>query len=250
MTTNRFTAVIRCWLVAAAVALLFHPAARAQSTSAADPNKKGTGRGWLDKLAIEPNAGLAWSPVSVSFDDSRAETEKGLWLHFGLRTSPLALFCGDSPRGICTELAAITITPHIAYGATHLRGMNPDTDPFAYSTIDPQSIQISYAVTKRVRPMFLFRHGRTSAELFENGDFVNYWGSATSWGFGFEVPMTPKGRGLEVALLRRVGSFDTKETRDAEHNVKVIGPATKSFRAVAFQIGWSGPFTGVSLPWQ
>ncbi len=241
---------MRSGVVAASLFVLCASVAGAQSRSADSAVGSGNGKRWLERLAVTPNAGVAWSPVSVSFDDARAQTEKGLWVHFGVRMSPFAVVCGDAPSGFCSELSAITVTPHVAYGATHLRGMNPESDPFAFSTTDAQSIQVSYELTKRIRPLFVMRRGRSTAELFENGDYVNYWGSATNTGFGFEVPITPRGRGLEITFLHSVGAFDTKETRDRAQKVKTIGPANKSFRAVALQVGWSGPFSGVSLPWQ
>ena len=62
--------------------------------------------------------------------------------------------------------------------------------------------------------------------------------------------MTGQRRGIEVVLLTRSGTFDMAETRDRMRNTKSVGTVDIPFRAVALQVGWSGRFSGVSLPWQ
>ena len=67
---------------------------------------------------------------------------------------------------------------------------------------------------------------------------------------GHALPLVGSGRGIEFALLRSTGTFDTQETRTPDRSAKVVSSANLPYRAVMYQIGWSGPFTGVSIPWR
>lgn len=198
-----------------------------------------------------PVAGIAWSPQSVSFDNGPSLDQRGLSVHFGLRLAPLAIWSGCHTNALCRELGRVLVTGHLAYGATHLRGMDPVSDEFAFSFVDPLGIKLAYPVLDRLRLTAIMRSGRRTAERVVDGEVVNYWGQGgTARGFGIEIPIAKSGRGLEVTLLRLAGRFDSVETLNADRTEKLVLPADLAYNAIVLQVGWSGPFTGISLPWR
>ena len=197
-------------------------------------------------------AGLMPSRVSASFDQGPSETNGALALFLGARINPAAVWpCRRMDRAWCNALTRFTVTPHLAYGATHARGLNPATDSYAFSFLDLPGFKFSYQLLDKLRLSALIRGGRHTAERFAQGDIVNYWtASGKTVGLGFEIPLVGSGRGIEFAMLRSTGAFDTQETRTPDRSAKVVSSANLPYRAVVFQIGWSGPFTGVSIPWR
>ena len=197
-------------------------------------------------------AGLMPSRVSTSFDQGPAEANGALAIYLGARINPAAVWpCRRMERNWCPVLTRFTVTPHLAYGATHARGLNPATDSYAFSFLDLPGFKFSYEILDKLRFSGLARIGRHTAERFAQDDIVNYWTvSGKTVGLGFEIPIVGSGRGIEFALLRSTGTFDTQETRTPDRSAKVVTAANLQYRAVVFQVGWSGPFTGASLPWR
>lgn len=202
-------------------------------------------------VQLGPVAGLAWSPQSVSFGNGPSLDQRGLSMYFGIRLAPLAIWSRCHTSAICRQLGRVLVTGHLAYGATHLRDMDPVSDEYAFSFVDPLGVKVAYPVLDRFRVTAIMRSGRRTAERVVNGEVVNYWGQGGSArGFGFEIPIAESGRGLEVTLLRLSGRFDSVETLNAARTEKLILPADLSYNAIVLQVGWSGPFTGISLPWR
>lgn len=195
-------------------------------------------------------AGLAWSPVSLEFGAASAERQSAVAIHLGYRFLAFGWLC-KGKSGLCGALAPLTLTPQVGYGATHVLGMKAPGDSYAFSFIDLPGLTATYPLGRKVRVSLIGRMGTHTAERFENGDVVNYWGSGErTLGIAVEVPLVASGRGLEIALLRMRGTFDSMETLNPQRTSKVIVPVSVSYRATLLQIGWSGPFTGISLPWQ
>jgi len=197
-------------------------------------------------------AGLMPSRVSTSFDQGPSEPNGALAIFLGARINPAAVWpCRRMGRAWCHALTRFTVTPHLAYGATHARGLNPATDSYSFSFLDLPGFKFSYQLLDTMRLSVLLRNGRHTAERFAQGDIVNYWTvSGKTVGLGFEIPLVGSGRGIEFALLRSTGTFDTQETRTPDRSAKVVSTANLPYRAIVFQIGWSGPFTGASIPWR
>jgi hypothetical protein len=188
--------------------------------------------------------------MSVAFDGGRAERNSGVALHFGARLTPPPWLCDSSRSVACRAVRRLQVTPHVAIAATHLRGLNPATDRYAFSYVDKFGLKAAYPVRPRFRLTAILRTGARAAELSENNDVVNYWGAGSTIGGGLEIPLTGEGRGVELAVVRTTGRFDQREIRNAVLGEKEIQPADLPFRAVAIQIGWSGPFTGITPPWR
>jgi hypothetical protein len=251
---SAFSARVAQWLRCCAAAGILISALSASGVRAQDPTSAADtairNRSWLQRLDATLVAGLFVRPVSLTLEGIDRDRATGLHGEFGLRTTPVAPVCGRRTGSICRVLSRITATPHISLGATHLGGIDARAGESAFSTFELLGVRVGYPVTRRIMPYAIYRRGKHSSEQFENGDVVNLWGSGSTVGGGIEFPITSLRRGLSIAWTQQRGRFDTIETRDAVQNVKVIGAANRSFRATSWQIGWSGPFTGVTWPWQ
>jgi hypothetical protein len=175
------------------------------------------------------NAGVLLGVSSVAFGDGSDDRHFSWQLDFGYRIR--------MPWGI-------RVTPKVLLLATHLRGMDVNRDAFAYSTLDV-GVRATYA-RGRVRPYVEPRRALVrTAELPESrSDVLNYRGGGTAWAFGVEVPLAPSGRGLDLSVAIARGRFTEAE------RAAVQQPVSLRNRAVSVHVGWSGPFTGISLPWQ
>ncbi len=213
-------------------------------------DSSGRARSWLHRLDARIVAGLFVRPVSLRLDAVDRNRATGLHGEFGLRTAPVAPLCGSRTGGACRWLSRFTVAPHASLGATHLQGINPQAGESAFSSFEVLGVRAGLPITRRIVPYVLYRRGTHSSEQFENGDVVNLWGPGSTRGAGIEVPLTPLGRGFSIAWTEQRGRFDSVETRDVVQQRKVISRTSRPFRATAWQIGWSGPFTGVTWPWQ
>jgi hypothetical protein len=195
-------------------------------------------------------AGLSGSLVGLEFGGASSDQQKAVAFHLGYRFLPFGWLC-NGKSGLCRAIAPLRLTPQLGYGATHVLGMKAPGDAYAFSFIDVPGLSATYPLGKRALLSVIVRRGKHTAERFENGDVVNYWGSGGSTlGIALEIPRVASGRGLEVALLRLRGTFDSVESRNEDRTDKVILLANVSYRALVLQVGWSGPFTGISLPWR
>jgi hypothetical protein len=207
-------------------------------------------RSWQQRLDATIVAGAFVRPVSLSLDGVDRKNATGLYGEFGVRVAPIAVLCGARPGASCKVLARITLAPHASLGATHLRGIEARTGESAFSTFELLGVRAAYPITRRIVPYVVYRRGKHASEQFESGDVVNLWGPGTTRGVGLELPFTPLGRGLSIAFTQQRGRFESIETRDVVRNKKVISNTARDYRATSWQIGWSGPFTGVTWPWQ
>jgi hypothetical protein len=195
-------------------------------------------------------AGLAWSPVSLEFGGASSERQNAVAIHLGYRFLPFGWLC-KGKSGVCGVIAPLRLTPQLGYGATHVLGLKAPGDAYAFSFIDLPGLVTTYPLGDAVLLSLIVRSGKHTAERFQDGDVVNYWGSGGgTLGVALEFPLVASGRGIEVALLRMRGTFDSVESRNEDRSDKVILPANVSYRVLMLQVGWSGPFTGISLPWQ
>lgn len=188
----------------------------AAQSSAASPRESGL------------HAGLAFGGADVSFGDAPGETHMAWRVDFGWRW----------------KWKAIAITPKAGLISTHLRGMDPIGDSFAYANVDV-ALRVTALPRWRIRPYAEVRRGTHTAERLDaNADVLNYSGTGTAFGAGLEIPLTPQGRGLEIGFNMARGRYDDIELR------RTHTPADLRSRSVSLFVGWSGRFTGISLPWQ
>lgn len=244
--TGRSTPVALGFLAAGALAMAAGPKLEAQPADRAAPSQAFT----RYDVKLGPVAGIAKSWLTVAFSGAGTRTEKGVGLHLGLRFAPIAVFCNARKITGCGGFARLLAIPHFAYAATHLRGMNPATDSYAFSYIDTRGVKIAYPVFDSLRVTATYRMGKRTAERFQDGDVVNYWGPGRAMGVGIEIPVRASGRGVELTVAWLSGHFNTLEIRNPARTAKVLLPVSVRYRATVIQVGWSGPFTGVSLPWQ
>lgn len=224
-------------------------AAAAQSVPAPDA-ASAMPSSWQRRLDATLVAGAFVRPVSLQLDGLDRKNATGLYGEFGVRTAPVAVLCGARPGATCRALSRITVAPHVSLGATHLRGIDARTGESAFSTFELLGARVAYPITRRIVPYAVYRRGKHASEQFEGGDVVNLWGPGTTRGVGLELPLTRLGRGLSIAFTQQRGRFKNIETRDAVRNRKIINTTDRVYRATSWQIGWSGPFTGVTWPWQ
>jgi hypothetical protein len=192
------------------------------------------------------SAGAAAASTWVGFDGG-GETQRGAGrLDLGYRfphacVSWLPLLCWQR----IDALRPLRLTAGLTFVATDVRGMNPANDRYAYSNVD-FGLRASYPVIGPMRVFVEARQGKKTAELVapDSANVWNYYGNAVTTGAGVEIPITPRGRGLEVGVSRARGRFDTYEY------LEDLFPADRAHSAWMVHVGWSGPFTGVSLPWQ
>lgn len=190
---------------------------------------------------IRPSA-LNLGIVSGTFDT-------GLAGEFGVRSRPLTLLCRAATGPFSRNVDRLAIDVHASLGATRFRGIEPRDGERGYSTTE-LGARAAFRFTDCCTPFVLLRRGKHAAELYEGGDIVNVWGSGSTRGLGLFVPRTKLGRGVTIAFLWHSGTFTDIETRDQIAKVKTIGTTSRPFTARSWQIGWSGPFTGVTWPWQ
>lgn len=187
--------------------------------------------------SVEPshslNAGVSLGAVGVSFDE--ADTVR----HFAYRLELGYRF----PTWRSGPLRHIRLTPKVALLATHVGGMSPTKNSFAYASVDLAARATLYQW--RLRPYGEARRTGQRAELLDaRSSILNYKGTGSAFSLGIELPVAPSGRGFEAGITVATGRFTEYEL------AKQVTPADMSHRAVAVHIGWSGPFTGISLPWR
>ena len=190
-------------------------------------------------------AGLAVSAVQVEFGDDDSSGKMAMQFDIGYRASQL---CVVSLPVVCWQrypaLRPLRVTAHIAFLATDLRGMDPERDEFAFAHLD-LGLRFSYALKNDMRPYLTVRSGtRTAEQLGAPNEVWNRVGSGTALGAGVEIPFTPTGRGLDVGVTTLRGRFTEYEF------LKTVTPSELKHRAIVVHVGWTGPFTGISLPWQ
>lgn len=180
------------------------------------------------------DAGAALGGVGVSFGDEDSSSHFTYRLDIGYRFR--------IGRG---RLERLRLTPKLSLTATHLRGMDPAKDEFAYSSLD-LGVRATYASRRRFRPYVEPRRGITqTAERLDGASrILNYRGTGTAWAFGVEIPLAPSGRGVDIGMTFTRGRYTETEYQE------ILKPADLRHRAYSLHIGWSGPFTGISLPWQ
>ncbi|MGQ0766990.1 MAG: hypothetical protein ACT4OZ_15175 [Gemmatimonadota bacterium] len=203
-------------------------------------------------LIRSPAAGLALSFVALSENQRPASTQKGVAGYVGLRTAPLA-WLNWFTKPLFADLDSLEVIPHVSLAATHLQGLSKRGDPYANGYFSFKGVRISYPLLARLKPFVIVRNGKATMERFEagHGDFVvSYSGTAKTAGLGVHIPMAGSGRGFELGLLRMSGRFDQAEIWDVTAGGPKFVTQDVPFRAVYFQVGWSGPFTGASLPWR
>ena len=177
------------------------------------------------------NAGVSFGGIAVAFDDEARVS------HFAWRVE------GGYRFALWGPLRPVRLTPKLSLLATHVGGMNPSKDSDAYASVD---LALRATLAKwRIRPYVEPRKATQTAELLDRRSrILNYKGSGTAWSVGIEIPISPSGRGFELGVTVENGRFTEFEYQ------KAITPADVSHKAVAFHVGWSGPFTGISLPWR
>lgn len=190
-------------------------------------------------------AGLGVSRVYLALGDAADYAKMGGQFDIGYRMAQLCLV--DVPV-LCWQryapLRPLRVTAHLAFLATDLRGMDPERDRYAYALLNV-GLRMSYALGNDLRPWVLLRTGSHTAETVGAPNEVwNRVGTGTALGVGIEIPLTPTGRGLDVGITRSNGRFTEYEF------MKTVTPWETKFRAMVFHVGWTGPFTGISLPWQ
>lgn len=131
----------------------------------------------------------------------------------------------------------------LAYGATDLRGMDEQRDAFAFSHLDAGLLASFRGVPGFPRLYVFGRGGNRTAERIDAGSVWNYAGTGHALGAGIEVPLTPRGRGLDVGVQRLAGDFTSAERLRVKRTIDV------GYRAWMLYAGWSGPLT-IGLPWQ
>jgi hypothetical protein len=176
------------------------------------------------------SASLGVAPVQFDLGGGDGTGRFGIGASLGVRIRPLATLC------------KLRVTPHVAFSATHLYGVE-DEGEAAFSSLDA-GVRVSYRATRHLRPFATVRAGSRFAERMESGTPINYSGSGRGWGAGIEFPVTPQGRGPELAVYRLSGRFDTTEWRRVEL------PTDVEYRAWSVSLAWSGPFTGITPPWR
>jgi hypothetical protein len=190
-------------------------------------------------------AGLAVSRVDLALGDASWSAKMGGQFDLGYR---MTQFCPVNLPVLCWQryapLQPLRVTAHIAFLATDLRGMDPESDRYAYAHLN-FGLRFTYALANEMRPYLTLRTGSHTAETVGAPNEVwNRVGSGTAFGLGLEIPLTPTGRGLDIGFTHSKGNFAEYEF------MKTVTPWETKFRAVVFFIGWTGPFTGISLPWQ
>lgn len=186
-----------------------------------------------DEPVMSLHGGLSFGAVGVSFEEAEASWHSSYRLELGVRV----------PAWKSGPLRALRLTPKIGLHATHVEGMNPVSDSYAYASVD---VALRTTLAKwRVRPYLEGRRGSQSAERVDAArQILNFNGAGTGFGAGIEIPISKKGRGLEIGVTMVTGRFDTFEFKNVD------SPADMRHKAIAIHVGWSGQFTGISLPWQ
>jgi hypothetical protein len=173
---------------------------------------------------------LGLAPTRFSIGGGEEMGRVGVGATLGVRLRPFS------------RLPRLRFTPHVAFSATHFAGIGED-DATAFSSLDA-GLRVSYRAGRHLRPFVAVRTGNRFAERMESGALINYSGSGRGWGAGIEIPVTPLGRGPELALYRLSGRFDTTEAMRRE------APVDVEYEAWSVSLSWSGPFTGSTPPWR
>jgi hypothetical protein len=202
------------------------------------------GTSWRERLRPEVAAGAFVRRVSVDIEGTNAASTQGLLVQAGLRVRPFALFCRTSR---CAA-SRVQITPNFQLGATHLRGITDEPGKGSFATAEAGA-RLGVLVHSKVVPFVTGAFGTHSTEQYE-GQVANLWGRGASVGVGVALPWTRLGRGLELALVQHRGDFTKREILNAARTEKAITDINRSFSGWSLAVGWSGPFTGVTWPWQ
>ncbi len=177
------------------------------------------------------HAGVSFGAIGVSFGEAERVS------HFAWRVE------GGYRFALWGPFRSIRLTPKVSLLATHVGGMNRSQDTYAYASVD---VAVRATLAKwRIRPYIDARKASQAAELLDDQSrILNYKGSGTAWSGGVEIPISPSGRGVELGVTIANGRFT-----EFEHQ-KLPGAADLSHKSVAVHVGWSGSFTGISLPWR
>ncbi|MDZ7630253.1 MAG: hypothetical protein U5K74_02550 [Gemmatimonadaceae bacterium] len=214
------------------------------------PSLRARALSWYERLEPTLLASVSVRPVTLTIDALRRGRETGGIGEFGVRLNPMAALCGPQPRQSCRIVSRLTLEPHVSLGATHLRGIAARAGESSFATFEILGIRAAYAVNRYLVPQLLYRRGTHTSEQFEGGDVINLWGPGSTRGIGLLVPLTTLRRGITVSISEHRGSFENVERRNQVTNEKVISTTRRPFTARSWQVGWSGPFTGVTWPWQ
>ena len=143
-------------------------------------------------------------------------------------------------------LNRVRLTPQLELMATNLRGVDIGSQPFAYASLET-SLRLSARMATRLRVFGDISRGlvQTAEVPLPDTRILNYSGSGgRGWAVGFEIPITPQGRGIEVRVHHVSGRFSQYEYQHDITAADMLHSATSVF------VGWSGRFTGISLPWR
>jgi hypothetical protein len=222
-------------LVGLAASVILSSGLSAQdSTARADRDYKGL---W---------AGAAVASTWVGIGDGETSGRWGGRFDFGYRARQV---CINWMPLLCWQrvswLKPLRLTGGLTLFATDVRGMDPERDDYAFSNVD-FTARASYPSVGEKRLYVEARRGTRTAELLapNRTETWNYSGSGVTLGWGIEIPITPSGRGLEIGVTYGKGRFTKYEFLELEY------PADLAYRATVVHVGWSGPFSGASLPWQ
>lgn len=198
---------------------------------AAQAQVAGTPGNWPDERMKGLHAGVSFGVIGVTFGDEDRVN------HFAWRVE------GGYRFPLWGPLQAIRLTPKVSLLATHVGGMDPSKDTYAFASVD-LAVRATFA-KGRIRPYIDARKASQAAErLDDQFHILNYKGSGTAWSGGVEIPISPSGRGVELGVTVANGRFT-----EFEHQ-KLPGEADLSHKSITWHVGWSGSFTGISLPWR
>lgn len=157
----------------------------------------------------------------------------------------LRLEIGGRLRGPWGTPGWLHVTPKAGIATTSLRGLADGADGFAYAGLDLAG-RVTAARHARVRPFAEAGWGfKQTAEMRAlDGRILNYAGKGTRFALGIELPRTREERGFEIGISLTRGRYTAAEFERAWEDVDL------RHRAVSVFAGWSGRFTGISLPWQ
>src|SRR6186713_2834544 len=95
---------------------------------------------WLERLQPAIVAGIFARPVTYTISGQESSAT-GLYAELGFRLSPIASLCGAKRNTLCRVTAPITVTPHLALGATELLGIEPVAGASSYATAEMMGLR-------------------------------------------------------------------------------------------------------------
>ena len=186
------------------------------------------------------------------------------WLTAGVSATTFSMQVGARPRDnrygfgahigvrICVCLdgrGPLSVTPGLSFNATDVRGLDSLSDTYAFSRLDG-NVRIAYRIAQLpLRPYVSVRAVSVrSSELREPAPagVTNYSGNVADdrVAYGVEFPHFPGGGGLDVSVTPVKGRF----TRSGKQE---LAPASHvPYHGYMVSLGWTGKFTGSSLPWR